>query len=513
MTVAGRIATGTALLLVLLLALSAYHLRTVSKLTAANHEVATEGSRLIAAGLELNRLVALLDDSLRKLAATGDVRYAQRAEQARPAFDKTLLLVGALAGGSDQKRLAEDLRHSWQRFRGTLPGLPALHAATGARERELLLADALTEIAVLRSTSQRLVDSAYASLLARVDRIDGERARSERIAWTVFAIALALGLLTSVVTIRSIQRSLRRLIEATRQVSEENYLHQVDTRRGDEFSQLAVAFNDMVRRLGELDVMKRNLLSEVSHELKTPLANIEECHRLLLDGIPGPLQPEQRRVVELAGRSGRRLSRLISNLLERARFSAGAVELHLEETEIASLVATVVEEFAQQAGARGVLLESEIAVAGAEVRCDQERIAQVFRNLVDNAIKSSSRGARIVLRCELATTLPADLPERWREARLEAERYLLAEVVDEGVGVAPEERERIFRRFHRAGGAPARLSHGVGLGLAICREVIQAHRGAIWVSPNVPVGSRFRLLLPLDPANSGGASAAARATG
>lgn len=512
MTVAGRIATGTALLLVLLLALAAYHLRTVSKLTAANQELATEGSRLVVEGLEVNRLVALLDDSVRKLAATGDARYAERAAQTRPAFDKTLLLVATLARDSDQERLAEALQGSWRRFGRSVPDDAALRAAADADERERLLADPLNEIATLRSASQRLVDAAYASLLARVDHLAEERARSERVAWTVFAVALALGLLTSLVTIRSIQRSLRRLTEATRQVSEENYLHQVETRRGDEFSRLAVAFNDMVRRLGELDVMKRNLLSEVSHELKTPLANMEECHRLLLDGIPGPLQPEQRRVLELAGRSGRRLSRLISNLLERARFSAGAVELHLEEVAIGSLATAVVEEFAAHAAARGVLLECEIAVAGVEVRCDQERMAQVFRNLIDNAIKSSPRGARIVLRCELATTIPLDLPERWRAAWREVARYLIVEVVDEGIGVAPEERERIFRRFHRVGGR-VRPSHGIGLGLAICREVIQAHRGAIWVSPNVPVGSRFRLLLPLDPAEPADDSATLRATG
>jgi len=514
-TVAGRIASGTALLVLLLLALSSYHLRTVAKLTASNHALATEGSRLVVEGLELDRLVALLDDSLRKLAATGDARYAQRGAQTAATLDRKLLLVASLARTPEQADAAARLRRTWGRFLAAAPADDLLLAAPTPAARQGLLVGSLRELGALHERSQRLIDLAHAALLVRVERAEAERERSERVAVAVFAVAIGLGLLSSLLTIRSIQRSLRRLTDATREVSEENYLYQLEANRGDEFSRLAVAFNHMVRRLGELDVMKRNLLSEVSHELKTPLANIEECHRLLLDGIPGPLRPDQRRLLELAGRSTKRLSRLIANLLERARFSAGAVELHLEEAEIGSLVAGVVEELLPNASGRGVLLESEIPAPGAALRCDRERIAQVFRNLVDNAINSSPRGARIVLRAEPASAAPADLPERWLEVWRDGERFLLAEVADEGVGVPPEERERIFRRFHRADRRAARAgtAHGVGLGLAICREVIQAHRGAIWVVANQPVGSRFRLLLPFDPGAAAQAPARLRAIG
>ncbi len=502
MTIGQRLATGTMLLILLLLAVLTYHLAVVGRLIAANRELSTQEVRSIVVAIEQIRQLELMEDAVRKLAATGDGRYADRVEQIGRAFDKRLTLAASLERSPAQQRLLERLDAGWASFVRGMPSPESLAASPRPEARRHLLQESLVLLTALRGDVQLLVGTAHGEMIRKVDRSERERRRSERVAAAVFAAALLLGLVTLTVTIRSIQRSLRRLTEATLAVSEENFFHQVETPRGDEFARLAGAFNHMVRRLGELDAMKRNLLSEVSHELKTPLANIVESHRLLLDGLPGPLNPDQRRLLDLALGSCRKLSRMISNMLERERFSAGAVELRLEEAELGPVVSEVLGEFGALVSARGILLETRFPASGSAVRCDRERIAQVFRNLIDNALKSSPRGSRIVLRSERVSEPPADLPERWRGSLPAAAGYLLAEVVDEGVGVLPEDRELIFRRFHRAATRQATTA-GVGLGLAICREVIQAHRGAIWVTPNQPVGSRFRFLLPVaEPADA-----------
>jgi two-component sensor histidine kinase len=190
-----------------------------------------------------------------------------------------------------------------------------------------------------------------------------------------------------------------------------------------------------------------------------------------------------------------RLGRLISNLLDVSRFDAGAVALDTVELDLRDLARAVATELADRAREAGLLLDLELPPQPLVVAGDRERLLQVLHNLVDNAIKYSPRGGRVALSVRGTDELPEDLPEAWRNDVLAGPAYLVAEVADEGRGVPPADRERIFERFFRAAhgsGGPS----GVGLGLAICRELVAAHGGAIWVTGKRPAGSRFRVLLP-----------------
>jgi two-component system sensor histidine kinase GlrK len=521
-TVAGRIATSAALLILLLVAALSYHLSVVRRLAASNRALSTNQVQLIVLALEQMRQLERIDESARKLAVTGDPGYGGQLAERAAAFEGSLRRLASFEAGGGERQAIERLKGEWRGFVGALPPPGELPREATPAERARRLGPALARVAVLRRSAQDLVEAANQELTRQGERAEQARRASERIALAVFALALAAGGTAVVLAIRAIQRPLHRLIAATSQIAEQNYDVQLRLQGDDEFARLAAAFDDMARRLAELDEMKRNLLSHVSHELQTPLANIQESHLLLLDGLSGPLTAEQRHLLELNVASCRRLARLISNLLERSKLDAGMIACDFAEHDLREVAQAVIAELAGRAEEAGQLLATALPERPLWIVCDREKIFQVLHNLVDNALKYSTAGGRVELRARgletMLAALPAELrtelPERWQETASRDTAWTLLEVADEGSGVPPEDRERIFERFYRSQlrrGGPS----GVGLGLAICRDLVVAHGGAIWVSANAPVGSVFHVLFPAARAQpqlvaAGGAALGAR---
>lgn len=495
MSVAGRIATSAALLILLLVAALSYHLSVVRRLAASNRALSTGQVQRIVLSLDQLRLLERIDESARKLAATADPGYGRQLAERVAAFEDGRRRLAALEAGDGERAALLRLGEEWRRFVAELPPAGSLPREAPPAERARHLAPSLARIAVLRDHSRDLVAAANAALARQGERAEEARRASERLALAAFALALLVGGAAVTLSIRAVQRQMRRLVAATERIAEQNFDLGLGGGGDGEFARLGAALEEMARRLAELDEMKRNLLSHVSHELRTPLASVQESHLLLLDGLAGPLTAEQRHLLELDVASCRRLARLISNLLDLSRLDAGTLACELGEHDLRDVAREVATELAPRAAERGLLLAAELPSRPLRLRCDRERIFQVLHNLVDNALKHSAPGGRVELRARALTSAPADLPERWRERVGRLASGVLVEVADEGPGVAAEERERIFERFYRAerrGSGPP----GVGLGLAISRDFVTAHGGAIWATANRPVGALFRVLLP-----------------
>lgn len=495
MTVAGRIATSAALLILLLVAALSYHLSVVRRLAASNRALSTSQLQRVVLALDQLRLLERIDESARKLAATGDPGYGRQLAERVAAFEQGRRQLASIDSGADERAAIERLSGEWRNLVTALPAAGALPREAPPVERARRLGPALAHVAPLRRHAQDLVAATNAELERQGERAEASRRASERLALAVFALALLVGGAAVLLAIRAIQRQMRQLVAATERIAEQNYALGLDSRGEGEFARLAAALEEMARRLAELDAMKRNLLSHVSHELQTPLASIQESHLLLLDGLAGPLTAEQRHLLELDVASCRRLGRLISNLLDRSRLDAGTIACDFAEHDLRDVAREVLSELAGRAEERGLLLVADLPERPLWLRCDRERIFQVLHNLVDNALKYSATGGRVELRARLAAPAPDAVPESWQETARQTASCVLVEVADEGPGVAVEERERIFERFYRSqrrsGGPP-----GVGLGLAICRDLVVAHGGAIWASANRPVGACFHVLLP-----------------
>jgi PAS domain S-box-containing protein len=233
-----------------------------------------------------------------------------------------------------------------------------------------------------------------------------------------------------------------------------------------------------VTELKALATMKDEFIGLVSHELRTPLTSIRGYLELVLEGEAGELTERQRTFLGVVDRNSERLLRLVGDLLLLAQIDAGQFSLDTGSVELRELAGECVEAATPKSVELGVALHLTAADA-VFVEADRVRLAQVFDNLVSNALKFSSRGDEVELRVGR------------REDRA------VIEVVDRGVGMSAAEQEQLFTRFFRSARASREAIPGTGLGLVITRAIVEAHRGGIEVESAEGVGTTFRVEVPL----------------
>jgi signal transduction histidine kinase len=291
------------------------------------------------------------------------------------------------------------------------------------------------------------------------------------------AAALLIAFLAALAMARWINAPLQRIRAAAGEVAS-GQVHPIPPEGPSEVKDLARSFNEMTRRVQISQQSQRDFVANVSHELKTPLTSIQGFAQAILDGAAN--SPESlRQAVEVIMSETGRMYRLVIDLLALARLDAGTADLHTEPVALRDLLAAVADKFKPLASQAQVTLVSESDNLPL-VKGDGDRLAQVFNNLVDNAIKFTPAGGTVRLSGRLTGS------------------FVEVSVADTGIGIAPENQERIFERFYQAdksrrGGA----GRGVGLGLAIARQIVQAQGGTLTVHSQSGKGSQFMVKLPL----------------
>jgi signal transduction histidine kinase len=228
----------------------------------------------------------------------------------------------------------------------------------------------------------------------------------------------------------------------------------------------------------QLERLKDELVSVVAHELRTPLTSIRGSLGLLASGSMDPASPQARRMVQIATQNSDRLVRLINDMLDLERFESGGMELDLRDAGAASLVEQAVGSVRHAASAAGVRLEYDVAPE-LTLQADPDRVVQVLVNLLANAVKFSPRDGVVQVLAE----------RRGEEAAFQ--------VRDHGRGIPPEMLDVVFDRFRQVDSSDAREKGGTGLGLPICRNIVQQHGGRIWAASAVGSGSTFFFTLPV----------------
>jgi signal transduction histidine kinase len=232
---------------------------------------------------------------------------------------------------------------------------------------------------------------------------------------------------------------------------------------------------------------RSELIDAVSHELRTPLTVIGGYHRLLLGAEVGPLNEHQRKFLEESHRSCQRLEGFLANMLAASRSAHGEVVLELGRAPLAPAIEAVAAMFEPLLSDRGLRLSVVLDPEAGSARCDPLRIEQVLANLVGNAVKFTRPAGVIEI-----TTRARVVPEHaW------VRRWVEISVSDDGPGVAPEYRERVFEPYVQIG--PGRRAGGIGLGLAICRRIVEAHGGEIRLGERDGGGCRVSFTLPAEP--------------
>jgi signal transduction histidine kinase len=289
------------------------------------------------------------------------------------------------------------------------------------------------------------------------------------------AVAGFIALFLARILARGMTTPLRDMAQAARRMARGDYGQRVKARSRDEVGQLAEAFNRMAGEMESLERLRRDLVANVSHELKTPISALRARLENLLDGVE---QPDPMLIAVMLQQT-ERLSRLVDQLLELSRLESGDVPLTLEPVELSSLVEQVVNEVEVARAGRGIHVRNLVSHDLPLLEADRERLHQVLFNLLDNAFRFSQQGGQVTVRAD-------------RE-----NGSCQVSVEDNGPGIPAEHLPFVFERFYRVDQSRSRHDGGTGIGLAIARSVVEAHGGRIWAESHIGEGSRFRFVLPL----------------
>jgi two-component system sensor histidine kinase BaeS len=344
---------------------------------------------------------------------------------------------------------------------------------------------------------------------------------------------------------RTLAQRVIALGDGARAIRNGNLAARVPAVGSDELAALALEFNHMADRLAasdaerrRLEASRRELIAAISHDLRTPLASVRAMVEALSDGLVEDPATVQRYLATMRGQIGH-LSGLIDDLFELSQIDAGALHLDLQQIAPGELAGDVVQAMAPQAEARGVALACEVATGLPHIRCAPQKVERVLYNLISNALRHTPTGGKIVLRVyaeprSRGTTEPQNHRTESAESRAtklqnkrtseqasrranhiqhsaiadpssivpqpssEQPPAITFEVIDTGEGIAASDLPYIFDRFYRGEKSRSRATGGAGLGLAIARGIVEAHRGQIWLTSELGQGTRVGFSLPLE---------------
>jgi signal transduction histidine kinase len=496
MTVARRLQSAFVAFVVLIAVVVAFQVRTIRGAARSGHALAEISSRLrVTSRDQLDRIAQMRDDA-EKFLVTRDVAYLDRASGSATVFGRELARLNSLPLTPGERSALVRLAVDWRTIEPMVARLAA--TASSPADMEPSVRRFQAELDRVAGETRDLGAASQTAMSEELAAVETAASGAERISLIAAIAALMLMILLSAQLVRSIVGPLGRLAEGTRQVSAGRFDHRLDTAGDDELAQVARDFNSMTGRLDELDRLKREFVAKVSHDLKTPLTSMQETATALLDGVAGPLSDKQRHLLTLNLESNQRLAAMLSKLLDLSHLEAG-LEPKRQPVDMHSLLASAVDRLASSPSPNGPRVSLLAPDRSPVVSGDPHALAQVMDNLIENALKFSPPGGAVEIRVANWSSAQAMIPAeraaafRWRGF---PDGAVLVSVADEGPGIPDAEKERVFARFYQTETGRAIRGRGAGLGLAICREIVGAHAGIVWVDDNEPRGSVFSVLLP-----------------
>jgi two-component system, OmpR family, sensor histidine kinase MtrB len=458
----------------------------------------------------LHRTALLIDDSV------DGVRLAMELQQQMTQYNRLSNLVlasaeGALASSEDARPALEAIVASADRR------LVEVRKYVGSPAEESLLREVkqrMNDYFVARRalldrrappgeairTSSPLLDAAMTSLQDFVDKNSqqAQAATRQAAAWDSTANTLSIGVaLLAVIAIvgslvaleRCVHSPLAALARAIERFASGDKTARAPTTGPAELRSIAEVFNGMADRLVCQEENQLTYIAGVAHDLRNPLTALQMKVGRFDPSGPAPTAEHARRTNDLVARQVAQMDRLVGDLLDATRIHAGRIELKLDACDLSELAREAAELFQPLSSAHEIIVSS--AAGPVVARCDPTRIAQVLNNLISNAVKYSPQ------RGEITVSVGKDGGRAF------------VTVADQGSGIEPEDVERIFEPFRRAG-ASRELVPGVGLGLWLARRIAEAHGGSLVVSSTPGQGSVFRLDLPLAEGATGPMSPSAQ---
>jgi two-component system sensor histidine kinase GlrK len=476
-SLSGLLLIGVALVALPLVAAVVYATLEMESLTRRSEALVHRGVEVTHETQELMRLIPLLEGSAGLYHALGERKDKEAFVAHAASFREALAALRRVTPAREPLvRLGADLDALAARVASEAPGSAALGAAINAFKP-------------VGEHVERLRADAGGDLNAELAALGRTAAATERrLYWQ--ALLLLPGTLVIVLAfVFRLARPLRDIDRAISELGRGTFSRPIAVRGPSDLEQLGRQLDWLRVRLLDLAQEKNRFLRHMSHELKTPLANIREGTELLVEGAVGPLDENQREVANILRENGIQLQRMIENLLSFSAWQAKAVGLELSEFRLRALLRSVVS--AQQLTLIAHRVRLDVDVHDLEITADRAKLRLILDNLMSNAVKYTPREGTIFLR-----------------GRADGE-HLILEVADTGPGIPADERAHVFDAFYTGTVAPGGPVKGTGIGLSVVLEFVEAHGGSIELVHGVYRGAHFRIRLPARPVVTPAAAAPA----
>lgn len=331
-----------------------------------------------------------------------------------------------------------------------------------------------------------------ASYQARVAQAYGDKDAGELLLnvsiqfFLIFLFVIIIATFAAFVISRNISRPLSVLTEAVRLIGEGNLKIKIRISRKDEIGVLGEFFNDMVGRIKdaqerqeEISRLKSEFITVAAHQLRTPLSIVKWAYTAVLDGDFGAVAPPQRTILEKAAIANESMIKLVHNLLDAARIEEGRFGYKFERTDFINYIKKLFEEKKIFAEKKGIQLTFDLQTKEEiYLNADPEKLSIAIGNIIDNAVRYTASGGSVKISVE------ADAASA------------IVKITDTGIGIAPEDQNRLFTKFYRGSNVMHLETEGTGLGLFITKNIVVSHGGEVWFNSEKTKGTTFFIKLP-----------------
>ena len=478
LTIFFRLILGYLLIFILVLAISVYAILQLQQFETVTRSIQELDNQMLESEKRLSDSLLSQMRYERKYVILRDRvlydQYLLASDDFRKNMDQALLLAATLP----QREILSRVKEYYEGYQSLITeemkfvqaNQPYDHARY-KQEKEKAVDRILEALKTLAANSRQ-------NTFDKIKNLGEVGADARRVAIFMAILALLCVLTISFFITHSITKPISVLIDKTREIANGVFKGDLHLSSPPEIKELSQAVNFMCDRLRAMDQMKADFFSMMSHELRTPLTSINVGTDMLLHGSGGEITKEQKDILDIIARESQRLIGMVNSILDLAKMEAGMMVFHFKPTDLTPLIHQTIAEIKPLAMGKEIRLQMENPQSLPMIKMDRERMLQVLRNFIGNAIKFTPRGGQITV------------------SAVPKEGILEVCVKDTGPGIPQDNLTIIFEKFQQAPLQRSNSMRGSGLGLAIAKHIITAHGGKVWAESGPGQGSSFFFVLP-----------------
>ncbi len=488
-----KLILGYAVMVVSVLIISLYSIVQLNQLNKLINTSLSVDSMLLKESENLLNSLLVQVSNERKFIITGEEGFKKLFEENTQEFNTILDRIVAVSDSDQQQSLITTIQNTYRKYVVLVNDgffMQDSAADTAADNKKQQLVDQISsDLQDLRKISQRSLNSNM-----ETSREIGRR--GTQIALVITILTVVCGSVFAFIITQSIYTPLQRLKEITHYISHGDFGKKIYVTTNDEIGDLSESFNIMCDRLRELDQLTSDFISNITHDLKTPLASITEANQLMLEGTAGSVTEKQQYLLNIVKEDAARLIRLIDTIIDLSKMESGLLNYVLNPIDATYPVIEALGAIKLLAKSKKIRLSYGADKNLPAVLVDGEKMTQALINIFSNAIKFTPDEGKISVEIKRSQ----ELPERGIHTAGSAggsDGAVRISISDTGVGIEQEDIPLIFEKFYR--GHTGADQKGDGLGLTIVHHIIKAHGGHVWVESKPGYGSTFNILLPVSP--------------